>query len=161
MGSSIWSRAASHLLIAPAAPVHVTSDATALFLEQTQPTRTARIGVLGPEAGEVLSSLWRRGFKRAEAARAAHPTPDHDEIRLDLLFVAGSTSADRAALSIANTASGLKPGGGLVVDLAAMPADAEGEALIARLAPLGFAERPALLPHMQILADKVGEPSFG
>ena len=159
MGSSVWSRAAAHLLVAPViAPVRVTSDATALFLEQTRPTRTARIGVLGPEAGEVLSALWRRGFKRAEAARSAHPTPDHEEVRLDLLFVAGSTSAERATLSIANTAAGLKCGGALVVDLAAMPADAEGAALIARLAPLGFNERPALLPHMQILADKVGEP---
>jgi hypothetical protein len=161
MGSSIWSRAATHLVAAPIAPVHLVSDAMALFLEQTRPDRGARIGVLGPDAGEALSSLWRRGFKRAEAARMTHATPDHDEARLDLLFVAGSTSADRATLSIANAAPGLKRGGALVVDLGAMPADAEGAALIARLAPLGFAERPALSPHIQILADKIGEPVPG
>lgn len=155
MGSSIWSRAAAYPGLAP---VHVVSDAIALFLEQTHPDRNARIGVLGPDAGEALSNLWRRGFKRAEAARIAHATPDHEEARLDLLFVAGSTSADRAALSIANTAAGLKRGGALVVDLGAMPAHAEGATLIARLAPLGFAARPALSPHIQILADKVGEP---
>lgn len=144
MGSSVWSRAALHL---PSAPVHVATDATALFLEQTQPTRTARIGVLGPEAGEALSALWRRGFKRAQAARIAHPAPDQQEDCLDLLFVAGSTTADRATLAITNAAGGLRRGGALVVDLAAMPVEAEGAALIARLTPLGFAERPALLPR--------------
>ena len=50
MDSSVWTLAAVRLL-------GVTVNATALFLEQTAPPRTSRIGVLGPDAGEVLSSL--------------------------------------------------------------------------------------------------------
>ena len=75
---------------------------------------------------------------------------------MDILFVAGSISADRALVSITNAAGGLKCGGGLVVDLAAMPVEAE-DALFQRLAPMGFETRPALAPHIQIVADKVAD----
>lgn len=157
MGSSVWTPAAMRLLSASVnAADRIATDATAMFLEQTTPPWTARIGVLGPDAGEVLSSLWRRGYKRAQAARSAHPLPDDTEARLDILFVAGSISADRATISIVNAAGGLKCGGGLVVDLAAMPVEAEG-ALIERLAPMGFEARPALQPHIQIVANKIVE----
>jgi hypothetical protein len=155
MGSSVWTPAATRLLgVTVNAADRVATDATALFLEQTTPPRTSRIGVLGPDAGEVLSSLWRRGFKRAQAARSAHPAPDDTDTRLDILFVAGSISADRATVSILNAAGGLKCGGCLVVDLAAMPVEAE-DALIERLAPMGFEPRPALQPHIQIVANKL------
>ncbi len=153
----MWTPAAIRLLgVTVNAADRVAKDATALFLEQTAPDRTSRIGVLGPDAGEVLSSLWRRGFKRAQAARRAHPAPDDKEGRLDILFVAGSISADRATVSIVNVAGGLKCGGDLVVDLAAMPIEAEAD-LIERLAPLGFASCPALQPHIQIVANKIAE----
>ena len=157
MGSSVWIPAAVGLLgVSVNAADRVAKDATALFLEQTEPTRTSRIGVLGPDAGEVLSSLWRRGFKRAQAARSAHPTPDDTDARLDILFVAGSISADRATVSITNAAGGLKCGGGLVIDLAAMPVEAEGS-LFQRLVSIGFEPRPALAPHIQIVADKIAD----
>ena len=157
MGSSVWTPAAIRLLgVTVNAADHVAKDATALFLEQTAPDRTSRIGVLGPDAGEVLSSLWRRGFKLAQAARSAHPPADDRDARLDILFVAGSISADRATVAIVNAAGGLKCGGGLVVDLAAMPVEAEGN-LIERLAPLGFQPCPALKPHIQIVANKIAD----
>ncbi|MFZ0268367.1 hypothetical protein [Caulobacter sp.] len=157
MGSSIWTPTALRLSgVSVTAADRVANDATALFLEQTTPPLASRIGVLGPDAGEVLSSLWRRGFKRAQAARSAHPTADDTDARLDILFVAGSISADRATTSIVNAAGGLKCGGGLVVDLAAMPVEAE-DALIERLAPMGFEPRPALQPHIQIVANKIAD----
>ncbi len=125
--------AARLLTGAPARPFDAQLDRM-LDLAQADPAST--IAVAGPDAGEAMSGLWRRGYPRVEAARCA-TCPAADEL-CDLLLVAGCDRAEAAARIAGRTRAMLRPGGLAVIDAGRMSDPNERLRLCGLLAEAGF-----------------------
>ena len=92
------------------------------MLDLAQATPLCFVAVAGPDAGEAMSQLWRRGYQRVEAARKA--TCRAADEQSDVLLVLGcETLADARAVA-ASTMSMLRPGGTVVIDAGASEAQA-------------------------------------
>ena len=73
MKPSPWNRAALFFLGLPEAADDEPLDR---MLGLAEATPLCAISVAGPEAGDAISGLWRRGYQRVEAARRAAEGPD-------------------------------------------------------------------------------------
>lgn len=106
-----------------------------LDLAQSAPQRV--VAVAGPEAGEAMSGLWRRGYQRVEAARRA-TCPGADEMA-DVLLVAGCDRPEAAAEITRATRGMLRTGGVAVIDAGRMSNPDDRLRLCGLLAEAGFA----------------------
>ena len=134
MKPSPWNRAALFFLGLPEAADDEPLDR---MLGLAEATPLCAISVAGPEAGDAISGLWRRGYQRVEAARRA-TCPSADE-RCDVRLVVGCEHAESAAALAANTAAMLRPGGALVVDASRMVSADARRTLCRLLDGYGFA----------------------
>lgn len=133
MSVPLASIAARILTGAPARPLESQLDRM-LHLAQASPT--AVIAVAGPDAGDAMSGLWRRGYPRVEAARRA-TCPSADEM-CDLLLVAGCGCAMDAARIARQTRAMLRADGLAVIDAGRMSDPDERLRLCGLLAEAGF-----------------------
>lgn len=134
MSAPLASIAARILTGAPARPLDCQLDRM-LGLAQASPASV--IAVAGPDAGEAMSGLWRRGYPRVEAARRA-TCPSADEL-CDLLLVAGCACARDAAHIARQTRAMLRTEGLAVIDAGRMSDPDERLRLCGLLAEAGFA----------------------
>ncbi len=106
------------------------------MLDRAQASPARAIAVAGPDAGEAMSGLWRRGYPRVEAARCA-TCPGADEL-CDLLLVAGCARAEDAARIARQTRAMLRADGLAVIDAGRMSDPDERLRLCGLLAEAGF-----------------------
>jgi hypothetical protein len=84
------------------------------MLALAEATPLCFVAVTGPEAGEAMSVLWRRGYDRVEAARRA--TCRAADEQSDVLLIVGCSTVSDARAAAASTLTMLRPGGALEVD---------------------------------------------
>ena len=106
------------------------------MLALAQATPLCRVAVTGPDAGEAMSVLWRKGYDRVEAARRA--TCRAADEQSDVLLVVGCSTAPDARAAAASTLTMLRPGGAMVIDAGAFLDLAPRQALCDALRALGL-----------------------
>ena len=114
MSSHPFRQAAQFLLGVPTGGIHHTLGR---MLTLAQATPLCFVAVTGPEAGEAMSVLWRKGYDRVEAARRA--TCRAADEQSDVLLVVGCETVADARAVAASTLTMLRPGGALVIDAGA------------------------------------------
>jgi len=108
--------------------------------------------VTGPDAGEAMSVLWRRGYDRVEAARRA--TCRAADEQSDVLLVIGCATVADARAAAASTVAMLRPGGAMVVDAGAFLDQAPRRALCEALRALGLDVEPQAHLSAELLATR-------
>jgi hypothetical protein len=142
-------QAAQFLLGVPTQGINPALDR---MLDLAQATPLCFVAVAGPEAGDAMSQLWRRGYRRVEAARRA--TCRAADEQSDVLLIMGcETLADARAIA-ASTMSMLRPGGTLVIDAGALLAEAPRRTLCDSLSELGLEIQPQAHLSPEILATR-------
>jgi hypothetical protein len=114
MSSHPFRQAAQFLLGVPTDGISRTLER---MLTLAQATPLCFVAVTGPEAGEAMSVLWRKGYDRVEAARRA--TCRAADEQSDVLLIVGSATVPDARAAAASTLTMLRPGGVLVIDAGA------------------------------------------
>ena len=133
MSSHPLRQAAQFLLGVPTEGIHGTIGR---MLALAQATPLCFVAVTGPEAGEAMSVLWRKGYDRVEAARRA--TCRAADEQSDLLLVIGCATVADARAAAASTLTMLRPGGVLVIDAGAFLDQEPRKALCEDLRALGL-----------------------
>src|SRR3954468_1750313 len=110
MSSHPLRQAAQFLLGVPTAGVQRTLGR---MLALAQATPLCFVAVTGPDAGEAMSVLWRKGYDRGEAARRA--TCRAADEQSDVLLIVGCGTVSDARAAAASTLTMLRPGGSLVI----------------------------------------------
>ncbi len=110
------------------------------------------ITVAGPLAGAAMSSLWRRGVERVEAARRI-TSPNADQLS-QILLIIGCASVDQIAETLSNVLPILAPGGALGIDANRIGAVSERSRLCRLLAHRGLRYAPGIELHAEIVAHK-------
>jgi hypothetical protein len=106
------------------------------MLALAQATPLCFVAVTGPDAGEAMSVLWRRGYDRVEAARRA--TCRAADEQSDVLLVVGCSTVADALAAATSTMTMLRPGGALVIDAGAFLDQEPRRALCEALRTLGL-----------------------
>lgn len=120
------------------------------MLALAQATPLCFVAVTGPDAGEAMSVLWRKGYNRVEAARrAACQAADHQS---DVLLVVGASTVPDARAAAASTLTMLRPGGALVIDASAIIDQESRRALCEDLRALGLEVEPQAHLSAELLA---------
>jgi len=101
-----------------------------------QATPLCFVAVTGPDAGEAMSVLWRKGYDRVEAARRA--TCRAADEQSDVLLIIGCSTVPDARAAAASTMAMLRPGGVLVIDAGAFLDQAPRRTLCDDLRALGL-----------------------
>ncbi len=133
MSPSPIKQAAQFLLGIPLQPLNPMLDR---MLDLAQATPLSAVAVAGPEAGEAISQLWRRGYQRVEAARRA--TCRAADEQSDVLLILGCRSLVDARAIAASTMTMLRPGGSLIIDAGALIDEAARRTLCETLRELGL-----------------------
>ena len=142
-------QAAQFLLGVPTQGINPVLDR---MLDLAQATPLCFVAVAGPDAGEAMSQLWRRGYQRVEAARRA--TCRAADEQSDVLLILGcETLADARAIA-ASTMSMLRPGGTLIIDAGAFLDEAPRRMLCDSLRDLGLETQPQAYLSAEILATR-------
>jgi hypothetical protein len=142
-------QAAQFLLGVPTQGINPVLDR---MLDLAQATPLCFVAVAGPDAGEGMSQLWRRGYQRVEAARKA--TCRAADEQSDILLILGcETLADARAVA-ASTMTMLRPGGTLVIDAGALLDEAPRRMLCEGLRDLGLETQPQAHLSAEILATR-------
>jgi hypothetical protein len=142
-------QAAQFLLGVPTQGINPVLDR---MLDLAQATPLCFVAVAGPDAGEGMSQLWRRGYQRVEAARKA--TCRAADEQSDILLILGcETLADARAVA-ASTMTMLRPGGTLVIDAGAFLDEAPRRMLCEGLRDLGLETQPQAHLSAEILATR-------
>jgi hypothetical protein len=110
--------------------------------------------VAGPDAGDAMCALWRRGYDRVEAARRC--TCGCADQKRELLLVMGGASAEHVAGLVSALSPILAKGGRLVIAAHDLADETERQTLCDRLAEQGFLYRPGAARESIILAFKPG-----
>jgi hypothetical protein len=110
------------------------------------------VAVTGPDAGEAMSVLWRRGYDRVEAARRA--TCRAADEQSDVLLVVGCPTPADAHAAAASTMAMLRPGGAMVIDASAVLDQAARLALCEDLRALGLEVEPQAHLSAELLATR-------
>jgi hypothetical protein len=106
------------------------------MLALAEATPLCHVAVTGPDAGEAMSVLWRRGYDRVEAARRA--TCRAADEQSDVLLVIGCSTTADARAAAASTMTMLRPGGALVIDAGAFLDQEQRRTLCEDLRALGL-----------------------
>ena len=114
MSSHPFRQAAQFLLGVPTDGIHRTLGR---MLALAEATPLCFVAVTGPDAGEAMSVLWRRGYNRVEAARRS--TCRAADEQSDVLLIVGCSTVPDARAAAASTLTMLRPGGALVIDAGA------------------------------------------
>ena len=133
MSSHPFRQAAQFLLGVPTDGIHQTLGR---MLALAEATPLCFVAVTGPQAGEAMSVLWRRGYDRVEAARRA--TCRAADEQSDVLLVVGCSTLADARAAAASTMTMLRPGGALVIDAGAFLDQEPRRALCEDLRTLGL-----------------------
>lgn len=139
------------------APVRTHDNTLDRMLDLAQATPLCAVAVAGPEAGDAMSGLWRRGYQRVEAARCA-TCPGADEL-CDILLVSGCPRAEAAADLVTRTRAMLRTGGLAIIDAGRMSDPDERLRLCGLLAEAGFALQPEAHLAPEIAARRLPEAS--
>lgn len=142
-------QAAQFLLGVPTQGINPVLDR---MLDLAQATPLCFVAVAGPDAGEAMSQLWRRGYQRVEAARRA--TCRAADEQSDILLILGCDTLSDARAVIASTMTMLRPGGVLVIDAGAFLDDGPRRALCDGLQDLGLETQPQAHLSPEILATR-------
>ncbi|WP_165185928.1 hypothetical protein [Caulobacter soli] len=122
------------------------------MLALAQATPLCFVAVTGPEAGEAMSVLWRRGYDRVEAARRA--TCRAADEQSDVLLIVGCSTVADARAAAASTMTMLRPGGALVIDAGAFLDQELRRALCEDLRALGLEVDPQACLSAELLATR-------
>lgn len=146
-------QAAQFLLGVPAqGPALGINPALDRMLDLTLATPSCFVAVAGPDAGEAMSQLWRRGYQRVEAARRA--TCRAADEQSDVLLILGCETVVDARAAAASTLSMLRPGGMLVIDAGALLDARSRRILCDSLGELGLDVQPQAHLSAEILATR-------
>ena len=133
-------------------PMQGINPALHRMLDLAQATPLCCVAVAGPQAGEAMSQLWRRGFQRVEAARRATCRAAAEQS--DILMIVGcETPADARAVAEA-TLTMLRPGGTLVIDAGAFLDQPPRKMLCEALIDLGLETQPQAHLSAEIMATR-------
>ncbi|CAN5406456.1 hypothetical protein BH10PSE4_BH10PSE4_17480 [soil metagenome] len=134
----------------------VPTDGIAATLERmltlAQATPLCFVAVTGPDAGEAMSVLWRKGYDRVEVARRA--TCHAADEQSDVLMVIGCATTHDARAAAASTLTMLRPGGVLVVDAGAFLDQEPRKALCEALRALGLEVEAQAQLSAELLATR-------
>ena len=133
MSSHPFRQAAQFLLGVPTDGIQHT---LARMLALAEATPLCFVAVTGPDAGEAMSVLWRKGYDRVEAARRA--TCRAADEQSDVLLVIGCSTVADVRAAAASTLTMLRPGGALVIDAGAFLDQEPRRALCEDLRALGL-----------------------
>ena len=149
MSSHPFRQAAQFLLGVPTDGIQPTLGR---MLALAEATPLCFVAVTGPQAGEAMSVLWRRGYDRVEAARRA--TCRAADEQSDVLLIVGCSTAADARAAAASTMTMLRPGGALVVDAGAFLDQETRRALCEDLRTLGLEVDPQAHLPAELLATR-------
>lgn len=149
MSSHPFRQAAQFLLGVPTDGIHRTLGR---MLTLAQATPLCFVAVTGPDAGEAMSVLWRKGYDRVEAARRA--TCRAADEQSDVLLIVGCSSAADARAAAASTLAMLRPGGAMVIDAGALLDQEPRRALCEDLRALGLEVEPQAWMASELLATR-------
>ncbi|TCS16784.1 hypothetical protein [Caulobacter sp. BK020] len=122
------------------------------MLALAQATPLCFVAVTGPDAGEAMSVLWRRGYDRVEAARRA--TCRAADEQSDVLLIVGCSTVPDARAAAASTMAMLRPGGALVIDAGAIIDQELRKTLCDDLRTLGLDVEPQAHLSAELLATR-------
>jgi hypothetical protein len=142
-------QAAQFLLGVPTQGINPVLDR---MLDLAEATPLCFVAVAGPDAGEAMSQLWRRGYQRVEAARRA--TCRAADEQSDILLILGCETLADARAVVASTMTMLRPGGTLVIDAGAFLDEAPRRLLCDDLRDLGLETQPQAHLSPEILATR-------
>jgi len=149
MSSHPIRQAAQFLLGVPTDGLHRTLGR---MLALAEATPLCFVAVTGPEAGEAMSVLWRKGYDRVEAARRA--TCRAADEQSDVLLIVGCETMADARAAAASTMTMLRPGGALVIDAGAFLDQERRKALCEDLRTLGLEVEPQACLSAELLATR-------
>lgn len=149
MSSHPLRQAAQFLLGVPTEGIHCTLGR---MLALAQATPLCFVAVTGPDAGEAMSVLWRKGYDRVEAARRA--TCRAADEQSDVLLIVGCSTVADARAAAASTMTMLRPGGALVIDAGAFLDQEPRRALCEDLRALGLKVEPLAYLSAELLATR-------
>jgi len=149
MSSHPFRQAAQFLLGVPTEGIHHTLGR---MLAVAQATPLCFVAVTGPEAGEAMSVLWRKGYDRVEAARRA--TCRAADEQSDVLLIVGCSTVADARAAAASTLNMLRPGGAMVIDAGAFLDQEPRRALCEDLRALGLEVEPQACLSAELLATR-------
>jgi hypothetical protein len=149
MSSHPFRQAAQFLLGVPTDGIHRTLGR---MLALAQATPLCFVAVAGPDAGEAMSVLWRKGYDRVEAARRRACRPADQQS--DVLLVVGCSTVPDARAVTASTLATLRPGGALVIDAGAIIDQDLRRALCDDLLALGLTVEPQAHLSAELLATR-------
>ena len=149
MSSHPFRQAARFLLGVPTDGIQ---HALGRMLALAQATPLCFVAVTGPDAGEAMSVLWRRGYDRVEAARRA--TCRAADEQSDVLLIVGCPTAADARAAAASTMAMLRPGGAMVIDAGAVLDQTARRALCEDLRALGLEVEPHACLSAELLATR-------
>ena len=149
MSSHPFRQAAQFLLGVPTDGINQTLGR---MLALAQATPLCFVAVTGPDAGEAMSVLWRRGYDRVEAARRA-TCRAADEL-IDVLLIVGCSTVPDARAAAASTMAMLRPGGVVVIDTGAIIDLELRERLANDLRALGLDVQPQAHLAAELLATR-------
>ena len=149
MSSHPFRQVAQFLLGVPTDGLQAT---LARMLALAEATPLCFVAVTGPDAGEAMSVLWRKGYDRVEAARrAARHAADEQS---DVLLIVGCPTVSDAHAAAASTLTMLRPGGSLVIDAGAFLDQEPRRALCEDLRALGLEVEPQASLSAELLATR-------
>ncbi len=122
------------------------------LLNAVNVTELTSVTVAGPLAGAAMSSLWRRGVERVEAARRI-TSPSADQLS-QILLIIGCASVDHISETLGAVLPILAPGGVLGIDANRIGAVSERSRLCQILAHRGLRYRAGIELHAEIIARK-------
>ena len=149
MSSHPFRQAAQFLLGVPTDGIHATLGR---MLALAEATPLCFVAVTGPEAGEAMSVLWRKGYDRVEAARRA--TCRAADEQSDVLLIVGCSTVSDARAAAASTLTMLRPGGALVIDAGAFLDQEPRRALCEDLRAMGLEVEPQACLSSELLATR-------
>ena len=128
------------------------------MLQMTDARPDQGVCVAGPEAGDAMSGLWRRGYSRVEAARRC--TCGCADEKCGVLLVLGGSSAEALADLVEAVSPMLASGGRLAISAHELISGEERLRLCNRLAHRGFRYHPKAHLETILLATKPGPEDF-
>jgi hypothetical protein len=149
MSSHPFRQAARFLLGVPTGGIQHTLGR---MLALAQATPLCFVAVTGPEAGEAMSVLWRKGYDRVEAARRA--TCRAADEQSDVLLIVGCAAVSDARDAAASTLAMLRPGGSLVIDAGMFLDQEQRKTLCEDLRALGLEVEPQAFLSAELLATR-------
>ena len=149
MSSHPFRQAAQFLLGVPTDGIHRTLGR---MLALAEATPLCFVAVAGPDAGEAMSVLWRKGYDRVEAARRAACRAAAEQS--DVLLIVGCSTVPDARAVTASTMSMLRPGGVLVIDAGAIIDQEPRKTLCDDLRALGLEVEPQAHLSAELLATR-------